>query len=344
MAETEKEDKGKVFENLSGTQKSAILMMLLGEDEASEILKNLSPKEVQHIGTAMYSVEGLDQDTVNKVLDEFLAIIKEQTSLGLGAGNYIQNVLNKALGSDRAQSVLGRITPAESSNAIEILEWMDSRAIAELISDEHPQIIALIVSYLDPAQGSDVLAMLDEKLQPEIVKRIATIQTVQPDALKDLEMVMQKKFAANTSLRASQVGGVKAAASIMNFMKGEDEQRVFKEIAKFSKNLMSEIQEAMFVFDNLIKSDDKSLQMILRSVETEDLVLAMKGADEVLRDKLFACMSQRAAANIQDEMEALGPVRLTEVQEAQKRIINAARRMSDEGTIVLAGRGGDDYV
>lgn len=344
MAEQEKEDKTKVFDNLTGTQKSAILMMLLGEDEASEILKNLTPKEVQHLGSAMYSVEGLDQDTVNKVLDEFLAIIKEQTSLGLGAGNYIQNVLNKALGQDKAQSILGRITPAESSNAIEILEWMDSRAIAELIQDEHPQIIALIISYLEPAQGSDVLVMLDEKIQPEIVKRIATIQTVQPDALKDLELVMQKKFAANTSLRASQVGGVKAAAQIMNFMKGEDEQKIFKEVAKFSKNLMTEIQEAMFVFDNLIKSDDKSLQMILRSVETEDLVLAMKGADEVLRDKLFSCMSQRAAANIQDEMEALGPVRLTEVQEAQKRIINSARRMSDEGTIVLAGRGGDDYV
>ena len=344
MAEQEREDKTKVFDKLSGTQKSAILMMLLGEDEASEILKNLSPKEVQHLGSAMYSVEGLDQDTVNKVLDEFLAIIKEQTSLGLGAGNYIQNVLNKALGQDRAQSILGRITPSESNSAIEILEWMDSRAIAELIQDEHPQIIALIISYLEPAQGSDVLVMLDEKIQPEIVKRIATIQTVQPDALKDLELVMQKKFAANTSLRASQVGGVKAAAQIMNFMKGDDEQKIFKEVAKFSKNLMTEIQEAMFVFDNLIKSDDKSLQMILRSVETEDLVLAMKGADEVLRDKLFACMSQRAAANIQDEMEALGPVRLTEVQEAQKRIINAARRMSDEGTIVLAGRGGDDYV
>ena len=344
MAEQEKEDKTKVFDKLTGTQKSAILMMLLGEDEASEILKNLTPKEVQHLGSAMYSVEGLDQDTVNKVLDEFLAIIKEQTSLGLGAGNYIQNVLNKALGQDRAQSILGRITPAESNNAIEILEWMDSRAIAELIQDEHPQIIALIISYLEPAQGSDVLVMLNEKIQPEIVKRIATIQTVQPDALKDLEVVMQKKFAANTSLRASQVGGVKAAAQIMNFMKGEDEQKIFKEVAKFSKNLMTEIQEAMFVFDNLIKSDDKSLQMILRSVETEDLVLAMKGADEVLRDKLFSCMSQRAAANIQDEMEALGPVRLTEVQEAQKRIINSARRMSDEGTIVLAGRGGDDYV
>ena len=344
MAEQEREDKGKAFDKLSGTQKSAILMMLLGEDEASEILKNLTPKEVQHIGTAMYSVEGLDQDTVNKVLDEFLAIIKEQTSLGLGAGDYIQNVLNKALGNDRAQSILGRITPTESSNAIEILEWMDSRAISELISDEHPQIIALIISYLDPAQASDVLVMLDEKLQPEIIKRIATIQTVQPDALKNLELVMQKKFAANTSLRASQVGGVKAAASIMNFMKGEDEQKIFKEVAKFSKNLMTDIQEAMFVFDNLIKSDDKSMQVIIRSVETEDLVLAMKGADEELQEKMFSCMSQRAAANVQDEMDALGPVRLSEVQEAQKRIINTARRLSDEGTIVLAGRGGDDYV
>jgi flagellar motor switch protein FliG len=292
----------------------------------------------------MYSVEGLDQDTVNKVLDEFLAIIKEQTSLGLGAGDYIQNVLNKALGNDRAQSILGRITPTESSNAIEILEWMDSRAISELISDEHPQIIALIISYLDPAQASDVLVMLDEKLQPEIIKRIATIQTVQPDALKNLELVMQKKFAANTSLRASQVGGVKAAASIMNFMKGEDEQKIFKEVAKFSKNLMTDIQEAMFVFDNLIKSDDKSMQVIIRSVETEDLVLAMKGADEELQEKMFSCMSQRAAANVQDEMDALGPVRLSEVQEAQKRIINTARRLSDEGSIVLAGRGGDDYV
>ena len=283
MAEQERENKSKVFDNLSGTQKSAILMMLLGEDEASEILKNLTPKEVQHIGTAMYSVEGLDQDTVNKVLDEFLAIIKEQTSLGLGAGDYIQNVLNKALGNDRAQSILGRITPTESSNAIEILEWMDSRAISELISDEHPQIIALIISYLDPAQASDVLVMLDEKVQPEIIKRIATIQTVQPDALKNLELVMQKKFAANTSLRASQVGGVKAAASIMNFMKGEDEQKIFKEVAKFSKNLMTDIQEAMFVFDNLIKSDDKSMQVIIRSVETEDLVLAMKSRSKCTR-------------------------------------------------------------
>ncbi len=335
---------GTLYDNLSGTQKSAILMMLLGEDEASEILKNLSPKEVQHLGTAMYSVQGLDQNTVNRVLDEFLAIIKEQTSLGLGAGNYIRNVMTKALGEDRAQSILGRITPSSSERPIEILDWMDARSISELIVDEHPQIVALVISYLDPAQGADVLNMLPEDIQPIIVERIANLQTVQPDALKELEIVMQKKFAANTTLRASQVGGVKAAAAIMNFTTGDTEQKIFKLVAKNDRNLMQAIQEAMFIFDNLVMSDDKSLQTLLRSTDTEDLVLALKGADDALRDKLFSCMSSRAAANISDEMEALGPVRLTEVQEAQKRIINVARRMSDEGSIVLAGRGGDDFV
>ena len=207
-----------VFEGLNGTQKSAILMMLLGEDEASEIFEEPFTKEVQHLGTAMYSVQGIDQDTVNKVLDEFLAIIKEQTSLGLGAGNYIRNVMTKALGEDRAQSVLGRITPSSSERPIEILDWMDARAISELIVDEHPQIIALIISYLDAAMGADVLNMLPEELQPVIVERIANLENVQPDAIKELEAVMEKKFQANTTLRASQVGGIKAAAAIIEFL------------------------------------------------------------------------------------------------------------------------------
>lgn len=345
MPETqENPDEISVYDLLSGTQKSAILMMLLGEDEASEILKNLTPKEVQHLGAAMYSVQGLDQETVNKVLDEFLKIIREQTSLGLGAGNYIRNVLTKALGEDKAQSVLSRITPSSSDRPIEILDWMDARAISELIIDEHPQIIALIISYLDFALAADVLILLPEDLQPEVIRRIATLETVQPDALRELEAVMQRKFKANTTLRASQVGGVKAAAKIMNFTKQTMEARIMKVLGKDDKSLMQAIQESMFVFENLIMSDDKSLQTLLRSVDTEDLVLALKGADDQLREKLFACMSSRAAANIMDEMEALGPVRLTEVQEAQKTIINVARRLSDEGSIVLAGRGGDDFV
>ncbi len=332
------------FEGLTGTQKSAILMMLLGEEEASEIIRNLSPKEVQHLGSAMYSVQGLDQDTVNKVLDEFLEIIKQQTSLGLGSDSYIRNVLTKALGTDKAQSVLGRITPTSSNRPIEILDWMDARAIAEMVLDEHPQIISLIISYLEPSVGADVMNMLPVDLQADVIRRVATLETVQPDALRELEMVMQQKFAANTSLRASQVGGVKAAAALMNFTQQDTEQRIMKVLGKDDKDLMQAIQENMFLFENLIESDDRSLQTLLRSVETEDIVVAMKGADEALRDKLFACMSSRAAANIMDEMEALGPVRLTEVQDAQKAIINVARRLSDEGAIVLAGRGGDDFV
>jgi flagellar motor switch protein FliG len=348
VAETAEEGKGKkenpAYDNLTGTQKSAILMMLLGEDEASEILKNLTPKEVQHLGAAMYSVQGLSQDAVNAVLDEFLTTMKEQTSLGLGAGNYIRNVLTKALGDDKAQSVLSRITPASSDRPIEILDWMDARSISELIVDEHPQIIALVISYLESALGADVLMLLPEDAQPEVIARIATLQTVQPEALRELEEVMQRKFKSNTSLRASQVGGVKAAGNIMNFTQQNSEARIMKVIGKNDKDLMQAIMESMFVFENLIMSDEKSLQVLLRSVNTEDLVLALKGADEQLREKLFSCMSSRAAANIMDEMDALGPVRLTEVQEAQKAIINVARRLSDEGTIVLAGRGGDDFV
>jgi flagellar motor switch protein FliG len=341
---TEGEENKDPFEALTGTQKSAILMMLLGEDEASEIIRNLSPKEVQHLGSAMYSVQGLDQDTVNRVLDEFLEIIKEQTSLGLGTDSYIKNVMTKALGNDKAQSVLGRITPLSSDRPIEILDWMDARAIAEMVTDEHPQIISLIISYLEASVGADVMNMLPPDLQADVIRRVATLETVQPDALRELEMVMQRKFAANTSLRASQVGGVKAAAALMNFTQQDTEQRIMKTLGKDDKDLMQAIQENMFLFENLMDSDDRSLQTLLRSVETEDIVVALKGADDALRDKLFACMSSRAAANIMDEMEALGPVRLTEVQDAQKAIINVARRLSDEGAIVLAGRGGDDFV
>jgi len=333
-----------ITERLTGTQKSAILMMLLGEEEAAEILKNLSPKEVQHLGGAMYSVRNTDQETVNAVLDEFLAIIKKQTSLGLGAGNYIRNVLNRALGEDKAQSVLSRITPASSERPIEILDWMDARSIAELLQDEHPQIIALIISYLDYSQASDVLNLLPKDMQPEIVQRIATLETVDPEALRELELVMQMKFKANTSLRSTKVGGVKAAAKIMNFTKANMEKRILGAIKRNDKDLMQAIQDNMFTFDNLGMSDDRSLQTLLRAVETEDLIMALKGATEELQEKLFGCMSTRAAANIKDEMEVLGPVRLTEVQTAQKQIIEVARKMSDEGTIVLAGRGGDEMV
>lgn len=341
MAEEDDLEEGASSRMLSGTQKCAILMMLLGEEEAAEILSNLSPREVQHLGTAMYSVADVDQRTVNVVLDEFLAIIKAQTSLGLGAGNYIRNVMNRALGEDKAGSILSRITPESSNKGIEILEWMDSRSIAEMIQTEHPQIMAIVISYLEYAQAADVLSLLPQDMQPDVIRRIAILDTVAPAAVKELEEVMQTQFRANSSLRASSVGGVKAAAYIMNFTKTENEQRIMKTLMKTDKPLMTEIQENMFVFENLIDVDDKSLQVLLRSVDTDLLVKALKGADDLLRDKLFGCMSQRAAAAILDEIEATGPMRVTEVQEAQRQVIAVARKLSDAGTIMLAGRGGD---
>ena len=339
--ENKNEEELSFYEKLTSTQKCAILMMLLGEDEASEILRNLGPKEVQQLGKEMYNVQGLDQDTVNKVLDEFLAIIKTQTDLGMGSSNYIKNVMTKALGENKAQSVLGRITPTESDKPIEILDWMDARSVAELIADEHPQIMSLIISYLEPGVAADVLVLLPEDIQSDIIHRIATLETVQPDALAELERVMQLKF---TSLRASSVGGIKAAASIMNFTKQNMEQRVIKSLGEKDRHLAKEIQESMFTFETLILMDDRSMQTLLRNVDQEILIIALKGTEDELKEKIFNCMSQRAAANIKDEMEVLGPVRLTEVQEAQKAVINVARTMSDEGTIVLAGRGGDDFV
>lgn len=319
-------------------------MMLFGEDAAANILGLLNPQEVQQLGTAMYMVRNVEHSTVDAVLNEFLHDLREQTGLGVGANSYIREVLTKALGQDKAQSVLSRIPRTNSERPIEILEWMDAPAVAELIGDEHPQIIALVVASLDPGVGADVLKILPDEIQPDIIHRISNLANVQPEALKDLEQVIQKKFQANTTLRASQMGGVKAAARIMNFTKQDMELRILKDIKKENKDLVVALQDNMFVFDNLIKSDDRAIQTLLREVDNRILILALRGADELLRDKLLGCMSTRAAAAIVDEMEALGPVRLTEVQNAQKEVIAVARRLSDAGTITLAGRGGEVMV
>jgi flagellar motor switch protein FliG len=332
------------FSELTGTQKSAVIMLLFGEEGAANVLRCMSPQEVQQIGTAMYSVRGLDHATVDAVLNEFLDNLGAQTTIGVGASAYVRDVMTSALGSDKAQSVLSRISPSSGERPIEILDWMDANAVAELIFDEHPQIISLIVASLEYNQAAEVLSLLPADLQPDIVNRIATLTTVQPEALRELEKVMQQKFKANTTLRASQIGGVKAAARIMNFTRQGMEERILKEIRKDDKNLMQALQDNMFVFENLGKSTDRALQTLLREVDQELLVLALKGTDAKLRERLLGCVSSRAAANILDEMEVMGPVRLSEVREAQKQIVAIARQLSDNGTIVLAGRGGEEMV
>lgn len=329
---------------LTGAQKSAILMMLLGEDGAAEILKNLSPKEVQSLGKEMYSVKNVGQETVNAVLNEFLDIVREHTGLGFGTDGYIQSVFQKALGDEKAETILSRITPTEAQKPIDLLEWMDARSIAELISTEHPQIISLVLSYLDHDLAAEALQFLPEDLQPEIITRIATLDTVQPEALYNLQEVLKRKFKENTAVKATKIGGVEAAAKIMNFSNSSTEQKVLQSMKETNSDLLTAIQDQMFVFENLSLSEERDLQVLLREVEEDMLILALKGADEILREKLLSCVSKKAAANIRDEIAIMGPVKLTEVRKAQKQIVTIARELSAEGKLVLAGTGGEEMI
>ncbi|TCP61379.1 flagellar motor switch protein FliG [Rhodovulum bhavnagarense] len=332
------------FERLTGPQKVGILMTLFGEECAAEVLKRISPREVQELGTAMYSVAGVDHETVDKVLDEFLDLMRRQTAVGVGTAAYLGNMMSRALGEDRAQSVLGRITRQGAERPIEILDWMDPPSLLKLIEDEHPQIIATVIAAMDCDQAAKVLLLLPPEQQPDIVFRISRLNDVEPSALEELERVLHGKFKQNTTLRSSQIGGIKAAARIINHTKQADEQRILKEVRRLDRDLTQDILENMFVFENLVKSDDRALQTLLREVAQDRLVLALKGADETLCNRLLSCVSSRAAANIRDEMEALGPVKLSEVQTAQREITNVARRLADEGKIVLAGRGGEELI
>lgn len=330
--------------SLTGTQKSAILMMLLGEEGAAEILKNLSPKEAQILGREMYSVRDVRQETVNVILNEFLDIVREQTGLGFGTEGYIQNVFQKALGEEKAETILSRITPTESQKPIDLLEWMDARSIAELISTEHPQIISLVLSYLDHDLAAEVLTLIPEELRSEIITRIATLETVQPDALLNLQEILKQKFKQNSAIKATKIGGIEAAAKIMNFINANVEQKVLQQIKESDSDLLAAIQDQMFVFDNLGLSEERDLQTLLREIEEDTLILALKGVDEILRDKLLSCVSKKAAANIRDEISIMGPVKLSEVQKAQKEIIATARQLAEEGKMILAGTGGEEMV
>ncbi|MBT3699692.1 MAG: flagellar motor switch protein FliG [Methylococcales bacterium] len=324
---------------ISSTQKTAILMMLLGEEEASNILTHLEPKEVQHLGSAMMSVSEVSQEAVGAVLDEFITLIKHQTSLGFGSTDYVENVMVKALGEDKAYSVLNRIMPQNASGGMDILRWMDSRSISEMVRTEHPQIIAIILSFLEYATAADVLGFLPEDIRAEVIMRVANLETIQPEALDELERIMQNQFANNSAAKSSSVGGVITAAKIMNFTDSDLEAGIMGVMEKTDEDLMGRIMDNMFVFDNLVGCDDKSTQVLMRNIESDILMIALKGADDMVKDKFLSNMSSRAADMFLDDMEAKGPMRIKEVEEAQKDILKTARRLSDSGEMMLPGRG-----
>jgi len=334
-----------IINNLSGIQRSALLMLGLGENHAAEVLKYMEPKEVQEIGLAMASLSNITNSQMELVMQKFVDTIGEQTSLGMGSDEYIRNMLTKALGSDKASGVIDRILLGRNSKGLEQLKWMDPRAIAELIRYEHPQIIAIVMSFLDPDQAAGVIAeFADPRVRNDVIMRIATLEGIQPNALQELDEILERQLAGNTNLKSSSLGGVKKAADILNFVDGAIEAEVIEGIQTADEELAQEIQDNMFVFDNLIEIDDRGVQTLLREVSSDQLLLALRGAPNELQEKIFNNMSSRAAEMLKDDLEAAPPVKVSDVEAAQKEILSVARKLADAGDIMLGGSGGDDFI
>jgi len=328
---------------LTATERAAIFLMSLGEAEAADILRHMGAKDVQRLGQAMANLTNVTAEQAEDVLDSFSAAIGNQTSLGVGSDEYVRNVLVQALGEDKAGGLIDRILMGRNSKGLEALKWMETRAVAELIRNEHPQIVAIVLAYLDPDQAAEVLINLPEKVQSDVVLRIATLDGIQPAALKELDEIMERQFSGNNNVKSSSVGGVKVAAGILNLMDSATEQKLTEAIKGVDEEIGQRIQDLMFVFDNLAEIDDRGIQALMRDVSTETLSLALRGADPKVKEKILKNMSKRAADMLVEDMEAKGPVKLSDVEAAQKDILATARRLAEAGTIQLGGKG-DDFV
>ena len=323
---------------LNGVQKAAVLLLSLGEEDAAEVLKHMNAKEVQKLGIAMATISGVSREQVMQVMATFGESLDKQTSLGMGADDYVRKVLVQALGEDKAGSLIDRILLGRNTTGLDTLKWMDPRAIADLVRNEHPQIIAIVLAHLDSDQAADVLKMLPERARTDVLLRIATLDGIPPNALNELNEIMERQFAGNQNLKSSSIGGVKVAANILNFMDSGQDQAILGSITQVDADLGSRIQDLMFVFDNLADLGDRELQALLREVPNDRLGLALRGADARVKEKITRNMSQRAAEILVEDMEARGPVRLAEVEAAQKEILAIVRKMADSGEIQLSAK------
>ncbi|HNJ75311.1 MAG TPA: flagellar motor switch protein FliG [Azospira sp.] len=327
-----------------GIEKAAILLVSLGEEQAAEVLKHLGPREVQKIGHAMAALKSVPRTRVETVLDDFNKTAQESAAMHVDSDAYVRSVLTKALGDDKASNLISRILQGGDTAGIEGLKWMDAPTVADLIKNEHPQIIATILVHLDHDQASDILNQFTERLRNDVVLRIATLEGIQPAALKELNDVMMRILSGSSNIKKAAMGGVRPVAEILNFMGSANETAVVDAIREYDPDLAQKILDEMFVFENLNDLDDRSIQLLLREIQSDSLILAMKGASPELREKIFKNMSQRAAEMLREDLEARGPVRLSEVEAEQKEILKIVRRLADEGQIVLGGSGGEQMV
>ena len=329
---------------LTRVDKAAVLLLSLGETDAAQVLRHMGPKEVQRVGVAMAQMRNVHREQVEQVMSEFVEIVGDQTSLGVGSDSYIRKMLTSALGEDKANGLIDRILLGGNTSGLDSLKWMEPRAVADVIRYEHPQIQAIVVAYLDPDQAGEVLGHFDHKVRLDIILRVSSLNTVQPAALKELNTILEKQFSGNSNAARTPLGGIKRAADIMNFLDSSVEGQLMDSIREIDDTLSVQIEDLMFVFNNLSDVDDRGIQALLREVSSDVLVLALKGSDEGVKEKIFKNMSKRASELLRDDLEAKGPVRVSDVETAQKEILTIARRMAEAGEIVLGGKGGEEMI
>ncbi|MGI9271256.1 MAG: flagellar motor switch protein FliG [Woeseiaceae bacterium] len=328
---------------MNGTERAALLLMTLGEDEAAEVLKYMGAKEVQELGTAMASLSNISRDAAGNVLDVFITDVEDQTALGVDSENYVRKLLGNAFGESKADAFLERIMIGEDAQGLDALKWMSSREVAGIVEDEHPQIIAIVVAYLESSQAAEVVELLPEEIRHEIIMRVARLTDVQQSALAEIENLIATKSEQTSRGPTRKVGGDKVAAEIINALKPERGEELLNQIKEKNEDLSIRIEEMMFVFETLLKVDDRGIQALLREISNEVLVVALKGCDPEISDKILGNMSKRAGTLLREDMEAKGPIKLSDVEVAQKEILDAARRLAESGDIDL-GQGGEEYV
>ena len=337
--------------SMGGVERGAVLLMALGEHESAEVLKCMEPKEVQKLVTAMAALSDVSKDQIDSVLIDFIDEIENKTALGIGSDKYVRDILNIALGEEKAEGFIDNILSGSSSiQGLEMLKWMDGSSIAEIMRQEHPQVIAVTLSCLSKDQAAAVLSSLPDQIRSDVIMRIATLDGIQPSARRELNEVIEKQFSANVDFKSSGVGGVKVAAEILNFASPTLGEEILGQIKQIDESLSEDIDNNMFAFEDLIDIDDRGMQDLLREVQSDILIVALKGASEAIKQKIFKNMSQNATEILKDDLEAHKPVRISEVEKMQKEIMVTARRLIEQGTIIRGSGGGgggggeDEYI
>ncbi len=331
-------------DDLAGTQRAAILLMSLGEQDAANVLKQLDAREVQKLGIAMAELKEVSREQMTAVLDTFIGVADSKANLAGGSQDYVRRVLTQAVGKQKADMLLDRVTTGQTGQGIEALKWMESKAVAQIISGEHPQIAAIVLSHLEPEQSAGILPLLPEDMRTEVLMRIATLNEVPQSALTELDQLVEKQANATPPATVRRIGGARTVASILNAMERDKSGEELGKIEKADGDMHGKIKDLLFIFDNLLNVDDRGIQALLREVGSDTLAVALRGAEPEVQEKILKNMSKRAAEILKDDMEARGPVKLTDVEAAQKEIVVIAQRLAEEGTISLGGKGGGEFV